>query len=228
DLDHGIHALAALEAVLELVRIGRQAIAKEVAEQQLSEAASCLRRPQDLLELRELLGVLGQRRRGAADVAELLVNRVRLLRRVLEPAVDLLVEEAETAVHRLGDPLQAPLDVGVAGVESGLRLRAEAIERLRQPDGEHAEGGQQDESDDDRKHGPRTLARPSDSTAQKRRAAEAALSHMLSRSVWCSAARSRSCCAICSALSARSSAIPCCSWCMPSARIVLSPMASPA
>src|SRR5205823_14428564 len=167
DLDHGIHALAALEAVLELVRIGRQAIAKEVAEQQLSEAASCLRRPQDLLELPELLGVLGQRRRGASYVAELLVNRVRLLRRVLEPAVDLLVEQAETAVHRLGDPLQPPLHVGVAGVESGLRLRAEGIERLRQPDGERAEGGEQDESDDDREHGPRTLRRPSDGTAQR-------------------------------------------------------------
>jgi energy-coupling factor transporter ATP-binding protein EcfA2 len=49
----------------------------------------------------------------AAPTRGLPVDRVRLLRRVLEPAVDLRVELTEAPVHRRGDRLQAPVDLGV-------------------------------------------------------------------------------------------------------------------
>src|SRR5204863_4698665 len=129
DLDHRVHALAALEAVLELIRLRGQPVAEQVAEQELTEAAARLRRAEHLLELAELLRLLGERRRRPPDVAELLVDRVRLLRRVLEAAVDLVVERAQPPVHRLRDPLQAPLDVAVPLVEARLGLPPERLPR---------------------------------------------------------------------------------------------------
>ena len=42
DVDHGVYALPGLEAVLELVRVLRQPIAEQVAEQQLAEPTARL------------------------------------------------------------------------------------------------------------------------------------------------------------------------------------------
>src|SRR5205814_1518163 len=78
----------------------------------------------------------------------------------------------------------------------------------------------------------RTLGAPSDGIGEGGRSRPPErgwrLGYGLSRWAWCSAARSRSSCAISSALSARSDAIPACSWCMPSRFIELSPVTSPA
>ena len=90
--DDGVHALAAAEGVLERKRVRRQPVGKEIAEQELTEPPSRLRRPQDLLKLSQVLRLLGQLRGRAANVAELLVDRVRLLRGVLHAPVDLRIE----------------------------------------------------------------------------------------------------------------------------------------
>ena len=145
DLDHRVDALAAGEAVLELERGRRQPVAQEVLEQQLAEPAASLRRPQDLLQLAQLLRLLGHLHGGLADLAELLVDRVRLLRRVLEPPVDLRVELAEPPVHRLRDRLEPPVDLGVP-------MREQPVEHAAEPDGESAAPDHEDEDGYDDRH----------------------------------------------------------------------------
>src|SRR4029079_18021531 len=95
-----VDARAAGEAVLELECRRRQAVAQEVLEQQLPEAAASLGWAQDLLQLAEPLGLLRHLHGRLSDLAELLVDRVRLLGRVLHPAVDLRVELAQAPIHR--------------------------------------------------------------------------------------------------------------------------------
>jgi hypothetical protein len=150
DLDRGIHALAAREAVLDLVRAGREPVAKEVLEQQLAEAAARLGRPQDLLQLAELLRLRGHLHRRLTDLAELAVDGVRLFRRVFEPAVDLRVELAQPPVHRRGDRLQAAVDLRVPHGEELVQgpggVRPVVGQAAAQPQPERgAAGGEQDD-----------------------------------------------------------------------------------
>ncbi len=74
DRDEALHlhdridALAAAEAVLQLERLGREPVAEEVRQQELSEPAAGLRRPQRLLELAERLRLLEHLRGRLVDL----------------------------------------------------------------------------------------------------------------------------------------------------------------
>ena len=136
--DDGVHALSAWERVLDLVRVGREPVAKQVLEEQLAEAAAGLRRPQRLLEPGEVLGALVHLRRRLRHLAEALVD----LRRGL-------VAAGEAPVDGLGDVGEPAVDVGVALVELARRVVAERRELGRDEPREH-EGGRQDgEHDED-------------------------------------------------------------------------------
>ena len=72
------------------------------------------------------------------------MDRVRLLGRVLHTPVDLGIEVGEPSVDRLGQPLQAPVDLGSAALQLARVVGAEGRQRTREPDGEAG----QDESED--------------------------------------------------------------------------------
>ena len=112
--DHGVHALARPERVLELVRVGRERVAQKICEQELSESAPGLRRAQRLLQPGEVLCAVEHLRRGSVELAQALNDLGRrlagaLLRReqpaveALEPAVDAGVELAEPPVEPVLD-----------------------------------------------------------------------------------------------------------------------------
>ena len=106
--------------------------------------------------------MLGEQRRRPADVTELLVDRVRLLRGVLHPAVDLRVELAETAVHRRSDALELAPDLGVPSGQSRIRVGLEALQDTGQPDRERGSSGEDEQQAYDCEHGRRTLENASD------------------------------------------------------------------
>ena len=114
--------------MLHAVRGRGQPVAQQVLEQQLAEPATRLRRAQRLLEPRQILGALQHLSGRLIDLPELLVNLVRRLGCVLEPAVDLRVELAESAIHRLGDPFEAPVDRRRALGELGAPVGPELTE----------------------------------------------------------------------------------------------------
>src|SRR3989440_10891379 len=164
-------------------------------------------------------------RRRLPHCAELLVQRVGLLRGVLEAPVDLRVELAEAPVHRGGHRLQPPVHLGVPCGQQPPEDAREPVRESTAPGGEHdhcCEQRHEPTNPRDRvgRHKRGRLAPPS------KHGSEGAQG--FSRWASCSAARSRSSCAICSALSARSEAMACCSWCIPSLFIELSPFMSPA
>ncbi len=103
DTDDRVDALARVERELHLVGGRGKPVAEQVLEQELAETAARLRRPEGLLEPRQVLGPLEHLRRRLVDLAQALVDLVRGLRRILEPAVDLRVELPEPPVHGLGD-----------------------------------------------------------------------------------------------------------------------------
>ena len=82
DPDDGVDAGAVREGVLDRVRGRWKAVAQEVLEQQLSEPAARLRRPQRLLEPAEILRSVEHLPRRVSDLAEPFVNPLRRLRRV--------------------------------------------------------------------------------------------------------------------------------------------------
>ena len=123
--DHRIDALAALEAVLHLVRRRGQSVAQEVLEQQLAEPAARLRRPQDVLEPRDLPGLPEHLLRGAVELREPLDDLLRGLSRgrlrreqaavdAFQPPVDALVDLPEPAVEPLLDAAEPFVDDGAA------------------------------------------------------------------------------------------------------------------
>src|SRR5215212_5819823 len=71
----------------------------------------------------QVLRLLRELRGRPPNVAQLLVDRVRLLGGVLEPPVDLRVELGQPAVHRLDHALQTPLDLRITGLEPGCAVR---------------------------------------------------------------------------------------------------------
>ena len=163
---HGVDPVAGREGVLDRVGGGRQPVAEEVLEQELAEAAACLRRPERLLQAREVLRALEHLGCRAVDLAEALVDRRARLLRGLEPPVDLLVEVAEPAVDGLRQLADPAVDVGRAlrelvgriGAprgELGVRLRPlgselgvqQAQEKLRS-EGQSAENEDSDDEDD--------------------------------------------------------------------------------
>jgi hypothetical protein len=89
------------------------------------------------------------------ELPEPAVDLARRLRRRLEPAVDLLVELAETPVQRRAEPFEPTIDLGVPLGQ----LRAEGA---REPDAERADGAGEEDDRQCRDHGPRTLVRASD------------------------------------------------------------------
>jgi hypothetical protein len=107
-----------------------------------------------------------------ADVPELLMDGVRLLRGVLHPSVDLRVELAEAAIHGRGDPLELSPDLGVPRGQGGVGVGLEALQRAGQPDRERGSARQNEQQDCDCEHGRQTLERASDGM---KRAAGAAL-----------------------------------------------------
>ena len=114
-MDDGVHALARGERVLDLVGIGREPVAQQVLEQELTEAAARLGRPERLLEPAEILRALDHLRGRLGHFAEALVD----LRRRLTGG-------GEAPVDRLGDAGQPAVDVGAALAQLTRRLLAEA------------------------------------------------------------------------------------------------------
>ena len=108
-----IDALARVECVLHVVRGGREPVAQQVLEQELAEPPTRLRRPQSLLEPREILRPLEHLGRGLVHLPEPLVDLVRRLRGALESSVDFRVELRETPVHCLGHAEEVAVDLRV-------------------------------------------------------------------------------------------------------------------
>src|SRR6185312_941235 len=125
----------------------RQAVPEQVLEQELAETATRLRGAQGLLETREIFCALEHLRRRLVHLAEPLVDLVRRLRCVLEPAVDLRVELREPSVHRLGHPDEMPIDLGVAVRQLGAPVGTELAEGPSEPDerGREAHAEKKDE-----------------------------------------------------------------------------------
>ena len=144
-----VHPLTRVERVLHLVGRRRQPVAEQVLEQKLAEAAARLGRPKSLLQPREILRPVEHLRRRLVHLAEALVDLVRGLGRVLQPAVDLGVELAEPAVHGLGDPHEPPIDLGVPLRQLRAPVRPQVTQRPRQPG---QSGGQPDAEQKDEDH----------------------------------------------------------------------------
>ncbi len=132
--------------MLHVIRGRRQPVAKQVLEEELAEPAARLRRPQRLLEPREVLCPLEHLRGGLVDLAEALVDLVRRLGRALEAAIHLRIELAETPVHRLRDALQAPVYLGVAIGELRAPVGPELTQDARQPRDRAAERDGEDQN----------------------------------------------------------------------------------
>ena len=149
-VDDGVDALAARERVLQVVGVGRQAVAQEVLEQQLAEAAARLRRPQRLLEPAEILGAVDHLGGRLRDLAEPLVDLRRRLPGGLEAPVDLRVELAEAAIHGLDDGPQLAIDVVVSRFELSRSLGAERAElAAEKPRQQHDSGRERGQDEDD-------------------------------------------------------------------------------
>ena len=129
-------------------------VAQEVLQQQLAEAASRLRRTQNVLESRDLTRLLEHLLCGAVELREPLDDlRGRLSARLLcrehafvyalEPPVDALVDLNEPAVEAMLDAAQAIVDERA----SGSRERDD--ER-----GEESRGNNRDENGDDHEGRP--------------------------------------------------------------------------
>ena len=143
-VDDGVDALSAGERVLEVVGVGRQAVAQEILEQQLAEAAAGLRRPQRLLEPAEILGAVDHLGRRLRDLAEPFVDLRRRLAGGFEAPVDLRVELAEAAIHRLDDGPQLAIDGVVPRLELGRSLGAKRAElAAEEPRQQHDSGREQ-------------------------------------------------------------------------------------
>ena len=143
DLDHGVHALAAREAVLQRVRRRRKPVGQEVGEQELTEAAARLRRPQRVLEPLEVVRASEDLLVRAAELAQLAVDVARRLRRALQAPVE-----------RRGHRLEPPVDLRVsfrelrAGIgPEPLQLSAQAADEPDRADGKAGESEQDDKSD---------------------------------------------------------------------------------
>src|SRR4051794_8545660 len=165
--DHCVDAFASAEAVLKLVFVAGKGVGEQVAQEKLAEPTPRLRRTKRLLEPREILRPVEHLRVRLADLAKLLMDRGRRAGCALEPRVDAAVQLAEAAIHRLDNPGQPAVDVGVSVREllGELRARsgAETLELLLEPDGEHRDSG--DDCDcDECDHGQRTLEHTSDGT----------------------------------------------------------------
>ena len=143
DLDHGVDALAAREAVLERVGGRRKPVGQEVGEQELTEPAARLRRAQRMLEALEVVRARKDLLVRAAELAQLAVDVARGLRRALQAPV-------EGRGHRL----EAPVDLRVPFRELGAgigpkrrQLRAQAPDQPDRAEREAGEAEQDDESD---------------------------------------------------------------------------------
>ena len=143
DLDHGVDALAAREAVLERVGGRRKPVGQEVGEQELAEPAARLRRPQRMLEALEVVRAREDLLVRAAELAELAVDVARRLRRAVQAPVE-----------RRGHRLETPVDLRVpfrelrAGIgPKRLQLRAQAADEPDRAEREAGESEQDDESD---------------------------------------------------------------------------------
>ena len=88
DLDHGIDALAAREAVLQGERRRRQPVTEQVLEQELAETAPRLRRAQRLLEALQIVCARQDLLVRAAELAQATLDLTRSLRRALEAPVE--------------------------------------------------------------------------------------------------------------------------------------------
>src|SRR5215211_2769260 len=108
-----VDALAGSKSVLERVLVRGERVREEVGEEELAEAAAGLRRPERLLEPRDLLRPLVHLSRRLVEFPEPLVDSRARLRRALEAAVDLRIELGEPPVHRLNEACQPAVDRGV-------------------------------------------------------------------------------------------------------------------
>ena len=97
DLHDRVNALPAAEGVLHLEGTRRKRLGEELAQEELSEPASELRSPQDLLEGGDVLADLQDALRGPLDGAELLVDLRDGARRPLEPLADHAARRLEPA-----------------------------------------------------------------------------------------------------------------------------------
>src|SRR6266545_2316854 len=138
DVHDRVDPLPGVERELHLVGGRRQTVAEQILEQELSEAASRLRRPQGLLEPCEVLGPLEHLRGRLVDLAEPLVDLVGCLRSALETAVDLGVERRKAPVHRLDHALEPAVDLGVPLGQLAARFRAEGAELPAKDPGDDA------------------------------------------------------------------------------------------
>ena len=121
-----------------------------------------------MLETAQVLDPLEHLRGRLAGLAEAVVDLVRRLLGVRQPAVDLRVELGEPAVHRLDHASEALVDVGVPLGELGRRVVSQHAEPVSQDTREPREAGSDEERDgqEDEEHrrhtGRRTLEMGSD------------------------------------------------------------------
>ena len=148
-----VDALARVERVLHLVSRGREPVAQQVLEQELAESPAGLRRPQSLLQPREVLRSLEHLRGGFVDLAETLVDLVRRLRCALESAVDLGVELSEPPVHRLGHPDEVTVDLRVPLGKLRAPVGSQLSKNAGKPDQATREEGSDEQDQQDVCHG---------------------------------------------------------------------------
>ena len=151
DADHGIYALPALEAVLRLVRGWRQAVAEQVLEQQLAEAAARLGGAQNLLQAGEVADPSQHLRRRSLDPAELFRDVDRGLAGALLAREEPSVEAREPAVDPRVEIRQPPVEAGLDAAQAMLEQPAAAA---RSPDDGGDDRSRGDKPDEDGNHQP--------------------------------------------------------------------------
>src|SRR5262249_41415824 len=84
DVNDGVHAVAGGEGVLEVVVLAREHLSEQAFEEALAEAATHLRRPQNLLEARDVTTDVEDPLRDLAELAEAPLHRAHNVADVLE------------------------------------------------------------------------------------------------------------------------------------------------
>ena len=168
--DHRIDPVAGAERELELVCVRGQGVREELAEQDLAEAASSLRRAKRLLEPGEVGRLLEHLRGGAVELPESLDDLGRgLPRRALaleqapvdafQPPVDLFLQAGQPLRELPLDSAQSLLQQPVVGGLSGGK----------RPPRRNRSGGEKEDDNDDESDQHRAAERSAGSDGAARR-----------------------------------------------------------